>query len=249
MAMKAGNPSILKHRRLEVEKRVRYLVVTGGSIRLDFAKKYLEHQHFDKVIAVDLGLQSVGALGLVPDLIIGDFDSVDGEVLEEYERMPGIEIRRLCPEKDLSDTQAGMEAALEKGAGEIVILGGTGTRMDHVLANIHILMKPLAHHVPAYLIDECNKIYLVAGRHEIVKESCHGKYVSLFPITEKASGVSLRGLKYGLQGAVLTIGDSLGVSNELVEDVGEIDVREGILIVVESRDRWTPAQGSGTEGA
>lgn len=247
--MKAGNASIQKHRRLEVEKRMRYLVVTGGSIRLDFAKEYLEHQHFDKVIAVDLGLESVRALQLVPDLIIGDFDSVSREVLAEYEGMPGVKQRRLCPEKDLSDTQAAVETALMEGAAELVILGGTGTRLDHVLANIHILMKPLAHHVPAYLIDECNKIYLVGDRHEIARETCHGKYVSLFPITEKASGVSLQGLKYGLQDGVLTIGDSLGVSNELVEDVGVIHVRTGILIVVESRDRWIPSQGAGSAGA
>lgn len=220
---------------------MRYLIVTGGSVRLDFAKEYMEHQVFDKVIAVDLGLESVKAMQLVPDLIVGDFDSVPGEVLTEYEGVPGVKMRRLCPEKDLSDTQAALEAALEDGAGEIVILGGTGTRIDHVIANIHILMKPLAKQMSACLIDECNKIYLIDSRHEISRENCHGKYISLFPLTDRASGVTLRGFKYPLQDAVLTMGNSLGVSNELVEDVGVIEVQQGILIGVESRDSWIPS--------
>ncbi len=224
---------------------MRYLIVTGGSVHLDFAKEYLEHQAFDKVIAVDLGLQSVQALRLVPDLIVGDFDSVPAEVLAEYEGTPGVKLQRLCPEKDFTDTHAALEAALEDGAGEIVILGATGTRIDHVLANIHILMKALEKHVSACLVDTCNRIYLAEGRQEISKRRCHGEYVSLFPLTERASGVTLHGFKYPLQDAVLTMGNSLGVSNELVEDIGVIEVQRGILLVVESRDRWLP---SGTQG-
>lgn len=104
----------------------RCLIITGGTIDLDFAGSFLENERFDKVIAVDAGLERAAALGLVPDLIVGDFDTVKPEILERYRRMEHIVWDVHQPEKDETDTELALQKAQAIGSGEIAVLGATG---------------------------------------------------------------------------------------------------------------------------
>lgn len=228
----------------------RTLIISGGVVEMDFAQQYLENQRFDTVVCADSGLDSAWKLGLPVHYAMGDFDSVSKKALEEYQgkeenQVQGQSQHKMVtkfveypPEKDATDTQLVLEWAVEQGAREIVILGATGKRLDHFLANVNILMKPLLCGIPAYIVDACNRLYLVNHSITLQRKEQFGKYLSLLPFTEKVTGVTLRGLKYGLEDRTLTIGDSIGVSNELAvgEDAARIELREGILIVVESRD-------------
>ena len=159
----------------------RCLIITGGTIDLDFAGSFLENERFDKVIAVDAGLERAAALGLVPDLIVGDFDTVKPEILERYRRMEHIVWDVHQPEKDETDTELALQKAQAIGSGEIAVLGATGGRIDHMLGNIHLLFPCLQKGIHAWLADPQNRIYLIDGEHEFKRSALWGKYISFYP--------------------------------------------------------------------
>ena len=220
----------------------RTLVISGGVVETGFAEEYLSRKEFDTVVCADAGLDSAYQLDLPVHYAMGDFDSVSKEVLASYQsgEIQGIrtEFTPYPPEKDATDTHIVLDWVVKRHPEEIVILGATGKRLDHFLANVHVLMQPLLQGIPAYLVDKHNKLYMIDHDYILKREELSGKYISLIPFTQRVTGVCLRGFKYGLENAVLTAGDSLGVSNELMEgeDSASIILREGILIVVESKD-------------
>lgn len=218
-------------------KRNRNLIITGGTISIEFVAQYLKNQEFHSVLVVDSGLVTAHKLGIPINYIVGDFDSVPRELIESYRRdKKSIEIREYNPVKDATDTHIAIDLSLELGADEIVILGATGTRIDHMLANIHLLELPLKKNIKASIIDEHNKIYLINQNTIIDKNKLHGPYISIQSFTEKVTGVTLRGFQYPLTDYTMYISDSLGVSNELAEDRADIMLDEGILIVIEAKD-------------
>ena len=115
-------------------------------------------------------------------------------------------------------------------------MGALGRRMDHALANIHILKDALEANIPCQMIDEHNRIYLINKEMALEKDKVYGKYVSLIPLTSTVEGLTLAGFKYPLHDYTLPIGTSLGISNEIVTDTAHIEMKNGILIVIESRD-------------
>ena len=114
------------------------LIVTGGNININFLKEYLKENKFNKIIAVDKGLETFDKINIMPDIIIGDFDSVKTEILKQYKNT---EIISLNPEKDFTDTHMALKLAIEIGSEKITIIGAIGTRIDHTLANVHILKE------------------------------------------------------------------------------------------------------------
>ena len=214
----------------------RTLVITGGTIDLDFAADYLARERFDKVIAVDAGLAAASALGMVPDMIVGDFDTVDRKTLERFEAMEHViwDVHR--PEKDETDTELALIKARAIGSTQIVVLGATGGRADHMLANLHLLYPCLQSGIETILIDPQNKIYLLDGEHTFERGKTWGKYVSFLPLTEQVRGITLTGFRYPLQEKDISIGTSLCVSNELVAERATITFEDGVLICVEARD-------------
>lgn len=214
------------------------LIVTGGTMDLEFAGSFLTNKHYDMVVAVDGGLEHLKPLGIIPDAVVGDFDTVNRTVFQEYHKLEQVawEIHR--PEKDETDTELAIETAIQMGAGRITILGGTGGRIDHLLANIHLLSGCMERGVSASIVDRQNRLYLLNQGRTFRREEIHGTYLSFIPLTERVEGITLTGFKYLLQGKSITIGREAGlcVSNELVEETGTITFDTGILICVESRD-------------
>lgn len=218
-------------------KKKRILIITGGSISEEFASEYLKEQDFHTVIAVDSGLITAYKLGIAVDYILGDFDSVPGNILNDYRsKFRNAIIQEYNPEKDATDTHIALNVSLELGADEIVLLGATGTRIDHMLANIHLLYLPLNKNIKASIVDEHNKIYMINKNTTIYKAKLHGPYLSVQPFTEKVTGITLKGFKYPLNNYTMYIGDSLGVSNEVVNEQADIILNEGILIIIEAKD-------------
>ncbi len=211
------------------------LVVTGGRIEEKFLKDLLEREHFSMIIAADHGLVVVDKLGISPDYIVGDFDSVPETLLKRY-RESLTPIETFPREKDKTDTQIAIEAALFHKATNIVLVGATGSRLDHTMANIHLLLLPLQMDINACIMDEYNKIYLKRKSFRIVKQKQHGNYVSLLPFTEEVNGLTLSGFHYPLNQIRLTAGSSLGISNEIIEEVAEVEFINGTLLVIESMD-------------
>ena len=214
----------------------RCLIITGGPIDLGFARSYLSGEGFERVIAVDRGLNAAWALGIVPDVIVGDFDSADPAALADFRRREHIVWEVHQPEKDDTDTELAIKRAAAMGAGYIVLLGATGGRLDHLLGNIHLLYPCLQRGVEACILDPGNKLYLIDGERRFKRREVWGTYISFLPLTEEVKGITLRGFKYPLTDKDIAIGTSLCISNELAADEAVITLQDGVLIVVESRD-------------
>lgn len=213
------------------------VIVAGGQLDEPLLQRMI--QTADVVIAADRGLEALQRLGIRPHYIIGDFDSASHETvasLEDYETMPDVEVIRLCPEKDDTDTEAALQLAFSKSDGDITILGGTGSRLDHVLGNIAVLGQGLERGRSVCLVDAHNRIRMIDRELILDKHTQYGTYVSVFPYGERACGVTMDGFYYPLSVATLEGYNSLGVSNEITAEQGVIRVKQGALIVIESRD-------------
>lgn len=217
---------------------MRTVIISGGRIERDFALSFLENETFEQFIAVDNGLRFCYDNQIKPTWIVGDFDTAAPELVEYYQTQTDIPIRRFNSVKDSTDSQIAIELALELGSSEITLLGGTGTRMDHVLGNIQSLMLAKKKGVSCVILDEYNRIQLIDGETRLKKSEQYGKYVSLLPLTTEVTGVDLTGFKFNLTGHTFTSTGSagLGVSNEIIEDTAEIRVKSGIFVLIESRD-------------
>ncbi len=211
------------------------LIITGGRIDEPFLSELLCRECYETIIAADHGLLSVDKLGISPSYIVGDFDSVPEEILDKY-RKSTIPIETFPREKDKTDTQIAIELALHHHATGITIAGATGSRLDHMIANIHLLLLPLQQNIDACLIDGNNKVYLKRSSFQIDRLRQHGDFVSLLPFSEEVCGLTLIGFKYPLNSIILAAGSSLGISNEMIEEVGKIEFSKGILLVIESKD-------------
>jgi thiamine pyrophosphokinase len=211
------------------------LIITGGQIKDEFLCELLSKERFTTIIAADHGLLAVDKLGISLDYIVGDFDSVPDEILKKY-RASSTPTMTYPTEKDKTDTQIAIELALEHNATSITIVGATGSRLDHMIANIHLLLLPLEQKIDACIIDANNKVYLKQDSFRIEKARQHGEYLSLLPFSEEAYGLTLTGFKYPLNNITLTVGSSLGISNEIQADIALVEFNKGTLLVIESRD-------------
>jgi len=140
---------------------IKTLIVSGGNVEKEFLEKIYINNKFDNVIASDKGLEILDKCNINPNYIIGDFDSIDKNVLDKYMDNINIEIKRLNPEKDYTDTHMAVKLSLELKSTNIIILGATGTRIDHMLANINILKEALDKNVDCRIIDSANEIQLI----------------------------------------------------------------------------------------
>lgn len=212
------------------------MIISGGSVKDSFALSFLQQKKPEYVIAADRGMEFCYRNGISPDVIVGDFDSADGEVLSYFRGQGDVEIITLNPVKDDTDTEFAIRHAMEKGASTITVLGGTGSRIDHVLGNIELLGIGLSRGIPIILQDSCNRVRMIDKGITIGKAEQFGVYVSLIPYTAQVEHLYLRGFKYPLSDYCMTGFNSLGVSNEIIDERGEISFEKGILLVIESRD-------------
>ncbi len=214
-----------------------YLIFTGGTVQDTFAEAYYQEHSYDCVLAADHGIEAADRLGIPVQVLLGDFDSADPEVLAAWMDRPGLQIVRHNPIKDATDTELAITYAVEHGATHIDILGCTGTRMDHFLGTVQSLYVALQAGVDCVLADANNRIRLLApGRHVIRRAEAFGTYLSLIPLGGAVEGVTLRGVKYQLTEACIQPGNSLGVSNEITGDAAEISFSDGILIEIQAKD-------------
>ena len=212
---------------------MKVLIVSGGEPDKEIVRN-CRQEKYEAIIAVDKGIEILDELNIVPSHIIGDFDSVDRDVLNNY-RNTSIEIHELNSEKDYTDTEMALKLAIELQSSEIIITGAIGNRIDHVLANIHLLKETLGENIECKIIDEHNEITVINKDTKIKKDDRY-KYISLIPLTYEVLGLTLEGFKYPLENRTLKIGESIGISNEQTDTLSAIRIREGILIIIKSRD-------------
>lgn len=214
---------------------MKYLIVCGGEIDGDFAERLIMSSGFEVIIAADRGMDFLYEHKITPDIIVGDFDSVKNEALSYFKEKGMSDMHVLNPEKDDTDSECALQIALDHGADHIIIIGATGTRIDHVLGNISLLGKAMSEGKMAELLDTHNRIRMIDNELEIEKNKQYGKYVSIIPVCKK-NKITLEGFKYPLKDYTFEGFNTLGISNEIVDDIAKITVNEGQYIVIESKD-------------
>lgn len=211
---------------------MKVLVVTGGNPpRLELLYEYSKKS--DLIIGADKGCDFLYKGKVKPDYILGDFDSVQKETLKYFEDL-GIKENKYKKEKDDTDTKIAIDLAITKGAKEIYILGATGTRIDHVLSNLGLMLLGLKHSVKVEIIDDYNRIFLTDKNLNI--KGNKGDIVSFHAYSEMVENLSIKGAKYELSNYNLSLGDGITTSNEFLDKEIEITFDKGKLIIFYSKD-------------
>ncbi len=212
------------------------VIISGGTLDRQMTLKTLADMEDSWIIGVDRGVEFLYRHGILPSYIVGDFDSLPEEIITYYRRRGDVPIRAYNPVKDASDTEIAVRLGVTLGCRQMVILGATGGRIDHLWANVQSLMIPFKAGVEAVILDPQNRIRLIGGETHLFREKAYGPYFSVFPLGETVRGFDIRGAKYPLYNHMLTPYDSLCVSNEFEEDEVVIDFSGGTVILMETCD-------------
>ncbi|MBE3086953.1 MAG: thiamine diphosphokinase [Bacteroidetes bacterium] len=206
------------------------IIVSGGRFGDPiFFKKKIAEIGASLIIVCDGGVRHLQKLGIKPDVIIGDMDSIEPAQLANYSAQ-GVQIIKYPANKDFTDTELALDYALNLKPTTIYIWGALGGRLDHTLANVFLLRKGKDVSIKTYLIDEYCEAFIVDK--EAVFVDAKGVTISLFAFSPKVEGLSLSGFVYPLQDAILSMGESRGVSNIINEADAKISVRVGNLLVI-----------------
>jgi thiamine pyrophosphokinase len=209
------------------------LIIAFGSLR---DSQYLinEAASSDVIICADGGLEHAARCGITPDYMIGDFDSVSDKTFEEF-KAAGVMFMKYPPEKDYTDTEICIEKAIKLGADEICIAAGIGSRIDHSLGNIGLLHILISQGIKAYIVSDDCIIYMCRNDNLRLKGAI-GDIVSILPYGGNAEGITLKGLKYPLDNAVIPLGKPTGISNVMVDKECMININNGEIIIIHYRN-------------
>lgn len=183
----------------------------------------------DYIICADGGGEMAYRSGIIPNYLIGDFDSIKLEVLNFFKDKP-VQIIQYPRDKDYTDTELCVYKALEIGCMEICIIAGVGSRIDHSLGNIGLLHLIVQRGGKGCIISKNSSIYLC--KDYIVLEGNIGDTVSIIPFYGDAKGLKSKGLKYNLNNTDIEFGKPIGVSNEMTENRCSIEIKKGEILVI-----------------
>lgn len=182
----------------------------------------------DHVICADGGANYAYRLGLKPDYIIGDMDSISPEIAEYYAGA-GVTVKKYPRSKDFTDTQLAFALAQEIGVREIMLLGSLGGRLDHTMSNLYAGVEAVQQGIKvAHFTPECI-VYLLKGKMTL--QGRKGDLVSVLALTESATGVYEIGFEYPLDNVMMEMSNPFAISNVMSADQAEIQVQCGILAV------------------
>jgi thiamine pyrophosphokinase len=185
-----------------------------------------------RLICADGGARIALTLGLRPDAVVGDLDSLD-EAQQAQLQALGCRLVVYPVAKDWTDLELALKLAVEEGATEIIVLGALGGRLDQELANILLLLLPELEGIPARIVDERQEMFVARGEATLAGQP--GDIVSLIPLGGDVAGIRTEGLMYPLRDEPLLTGPARGISNVMTETLARIALRSGALLVVHSR--------------
>ena len=207
----------------------RCIIIGAGEISRSFLTDFSLRED-DFVICADGGFAHARQAGICPDLLMGDQDSFTEGFPEGYEKL-------VCrPEKDDSDMMLAVKEGIARGYGNFVLLGATGGRFDHTLANLQTIAYGLEQGVFVMMADQHNMVTMLRDG-SVKMPRMDGYYLSVFSYGEVCEGVTLEGVKYPLSDYRLTNLFPLGLSNGILADEATVTVKKGTLIIVVAKDR------------
>lgn len=209
----------------------RIIIIANGDLK-DLSFYHGLFRDDDYILCVNGGTAHAFSLGLEPDLVIGDLDSMDSADRKKLETMK-TELISHPAEKDKSDLELALEQAVALNPAEILIIGALGgSRFDHAFINVLLLFLPLRKGIPASIVDERQELMLV--QKEVVITGSEGDSISLFALTNTVQGVVTEGLKYPLKDQSLSYASTRGLSNELISPQAKISIKEGLLLLIKT---------------
>ena len=206
-------------------------IYTGGTVFDEYVTEKPEKG--DLVIAADAGYLTAQKMGITPDILLGDFDTLGEENIPD-----GIECLRVPAEKNDTDTQLAVQVAIERGAGEIVIIGGMSGRIDHTLSTLAILedlWERKNNRIYATLTDGKNRVRFIRSSGAILPRSQY-RFFSLIAADETVKGITLEGCKYPLKNGRISRRNQWAVSNEITGNCALVEIKRGGVWIIESMD-------------
>lgn len=183
----------------------------------------------DTIIAADCGALSALSMGITPEVVVGDFDSLDTQTIDSLKKQ-NIKLVKTPPEKDETDTQLAINYAINQGATKISLIGGIdGDRVDHAVANISLTYHPK---VAIYLVNGPSISWVVLGSQQVAINGAENDLLSLIPLSQIVTGIKTKGLCYPLLNEPLYFGVPRGISNVFAEKNVWVSFESGLLFFV-----------------
>lgn len=209
---------------------MRAVIVSGGTPpSYELLKGELKENTI--IICADSGGNCLYNYGVLPNYLLGDFDSIDKEALMHF-KSQGVPIDSFKKDKDYTDTQLAINKAIDLRCEEVVLLGCSGNRIDHMLGNLGLLREALSKGVKAYFKDDINHIQLI--KEPIELEGNFGEVFSLQAYCDCVREVTIKGAKFPLTKYDLHLGDPITISNEFLNEKVRIDFESGYLLVIKN---------------
>ena len=206
------------------------VIVSGGRLgNMDFFRTQVAKIENRLIICCDSGARHLAAAALIPDVLVGDMDSLHPEQLAHYERL-GVKIIQYPVNKDFTDTALALDYAISLQPEAIDIWAAQGGRIDHALANLFLLLKGKEAGIKICLLDEFCEAFI--ADQEVNFENAAGCVVSLLALSPQVKGITLRGFAYPLTDEALTLSESRGISNVISANRASVYVRSGSLLVI-----------------
>lgn len=208
------------------------LIIASGRIDdYDLLHSLVQENSF--ILCADGGLNHLMKIGLIPNLLLGDLDSISDDGIE-YIKSKNIKVEKYPTMKDETDTHLAVNYLISKDYKEITIIGGIGTRVDHSLGSIFLLRNLNKMGIKGRIINENNIIHLIDKSIKLVKKEQY--YTSIIPISLDGIDVSASGFLYPIVNEHIEFGSTRGISNILTSGIGTITILKGEALVIESMD-------------
>lgn len=214
-------------------KENRCIIFSGGSFENPgFYKCFIQEN--DYIICVDGGLRYAHSIGVKPNLVVGDMDTISHKELEDTTEHLNVKVIRYPREKDFTDTHIALLKALELGYKKIIILAALGGRIDHTLANIMLLALPEAISADVRIIEKNQEICLIRNKEEL--KGVPGQIVSLLPLSKEVKGINTKGLYYEMKKGTMCMGVPIGISNIMTEESATVELEKGLLLAIYTKE-------------
>ena len=192
-------------------------------------------QESDLIIAADGGIHNCKTIGIIPNVIIGDLDSMSSDEVTIYQEA-GVDVIQFPTHKDETDLELALQFALKHELSEVIIIGALGARWDMTIANILLIANPLYTSLKMRLLDGTQELVLLRAGERMGLHRCSGDTISLIPLAGDAQGIITQGLEYSLNNETLKFGSTRGVSNVFIQETAQVFLREGLLLCVINGD-------------
>jgi thiamine pyrophosphokinase len=217
------------------------IVIFANGVISDSAAIQAHLRPADRFFCANGGTLHALALGLTPETIIGDLDSLPPDTVAEMEDR-GVVVHRYPVSKDKTDLELAFDLALAEQPDEILLLGALGGRLDQTLANLLLLTRPEFAAIRVSVVDGPQVMTLLHAHQRLTVRGQAGDTLSLVPLTPLVSGVTLTGVEWPLEQAALSLGSTLSISNMLVAGEATVQIAEGLVFVVHLQKRYRGEQ-------